>query len=648
MSAPTARPQPSPRKPGAAAPSPAAAATQSGNRRQVAPERVTGAQSVVRALEELEVDTVFGIPGGAILPVYDPLFDSQKVRHVLVRHEQGAGHAATGYAQASGKVGVCMATSGPGATNLVTPLADAQMDSVPVVAITGQVGRGLIGTDAFQEADISGITMPITKHNFLVTDGAEIPRVLAEAFYLAASGRPGAVLVDIPKDILQAQTTFSWPPEMHLPGYRPVTKPHGKQVREAARLIAEAKSPVLYIGGGVIKAEASPELLELAELTGIPVVTTLMARGAFPDTHRLNCGMPGMHGTVAAVAALQKSDLLITLGARFDDRVTGQLDSFAPGAKVIHADIDPAEIGKNRHADVPIVGDCKEVIVELIEAIRADLATGTTLEYAQWWEYLDGIRRTYPLSYDRPADGMLSPEFVIQKVGKLAGPDAIYCAGVGQHQMWAAQFIDYEKPRTWLNSGGLGTMGYAVPAAMGAKMGVPDAEVWAIDGDGCFQMTNQELATCAVEGVPIKVALINNGNLGMVRQWQTLFYEERYSNTDLATHTLRIPDFVKLAEALGCVGIRVEREEEVEDAILQAQSINDRPVVIDFIVGKDAQVWPMVAAGTGNDEIMAARGIRPLFDEDEAAAEPAVIHEALEHEKHPDQRGAAAAGEDRQ
>ncbi len=347
--------------------------------------------------------------------------------------------------------------------------------------------------------------------------------------------------MDIPKDILQAQTTFSWPPEMHLPGYRPVTKPHGKQVREAARLIAEAKSPVLYIGGGVIKAEASPELLELAELTGIPVVTTLMARGAFPDTHQLNCGMPGMHGTVAAVAALQKSDLLITLGARFDDRVTGQLDSFAPDAKVIHADIDPAEIGKNRHADVPIVGDCKEVIVELIEAIRADLATGTTLDYAQWWEYLDGIRRTYPLSYDRPADGMLSPEYVIQMVGKLAGPDAIYCAGVGQHQMWAAQFIDYEKPRTWLNSGGLGTMGYAVPAAMGAKMGVPDAEVWAIDGDGCFQMTNQELATCAVEGVPIKVALINNGNLGMVRQWQTLFYEERYSNTDLSTHTLRIP-----------------------------------------------------------------------------------------------------------
>ena len=630
MSAPTARPQPSPRKPGSATPTPAAAATQPTNRRQVAPERVTGAQSVVRALEELEVDTVFGIPGGAILPVYDPLFDSRRVRHVLVRHEQGAGHAATGYAQATGKVGVCMATSGPGATNLVTPLADAQMDSVPVVAITGQVGRPLIGTDAFQEADISGITMPITKHNFLVTDGADIPRILAEAFYLAASGRPGAVLVDIPKDILQAQTTFNWPPEMHLPGYRPVTKPHGKQVREAARLIADAKNPVLYVGGGVIKAEASAELLELAELTGIPVVTTLMARGAFPDSHNLHCGMPGMHGNVAAVAALQKSDLLVTLGARFDDRVTGQLDSFAPDAKVIHADIDPAEIGKNRHADVPIVGDCKEVIVELLEAIRADLATGTKLDYSAWWAYLDDIRRTFPLSYDRPTDDTLSPQYVIQAVGKLAGPDAIYCAGVGQHQMWAAQFVDYEKPRTWLNSGGLGTMGYAVPAALGAKMGCPDTEVWAIDGDGCFQMTNQELATCAVEGVPIKVALINNGNLGMVRQWQTLFYEERYSNTDLATHSLRIPDFVKLAEALGCVGIRVEREEDVEPAIRRAQEINDRPVVIDFIVGKDAQVWPMVAAGTSNDEIMAARDIRPLFDDDAAADDPAVIHETID------------------
>ncbi|MFC6012918.1 acetolactate synthase large subunit [Nocardia lasii] len=641
MSAPTARPGPSARR---SAPS----ATPSGSpatnpaRRQVAPERVTGAQSVVRSLEELDVDTVFGIPGGAVLPVYDPLFDSKKVRHVLVRHEQGAGHAATGYAQSSGKVGVCMATSGPGATNLVTPLADAQMDSVPIVAITGQVPSSLVGTDAFQEADISGITMPITKHNFLVKDAAEIPRILAEAFYLAASGRPGAVLVDITKDALQAQTTFSWPPEMRLPGYRPVTKPHGKQVREAARLILEAKSPVLYVGGGVIKSDASAELLELAELTGIPVVTTLMARGAFPDSHTLNMGMPGMHGTVGAVAALQKSDLLITLGARFDDRVTGQLDSFAPDAKVIHADIDPAEIGKNRHADVPIVGDAREVIIELIETLKADPQSGAAplLNLTEWWGYLSGIRDDYPLGWKTPSDGSLSPEFVIETLGRLAGPDAVYCAGVGQHQMWAAQFIKYENPRTWLNSGGLGTMGYAVPAAMGAKMGTPDKEVWAVDGDGCFQMTNQELATCAVEGVPIKVALINNGNLGMVRQWQTLFYEQRYSNTDLGTHTLRIPDFVKLAEALGCVGIRVEKEDEVEAAIRQAQAINDRPVVIDFIVGKDAQVWPMVASGTSNDEIMFARGIRPLFDEDESVSEPAVIHEAMEREQAAFEKGA--------
>ncbi|WP_206490314.1 acetolactate synthase large subunit [Rhodococcus sp. KRD162] len=640
MSAPTARPGPTTRKPGSAASpstsSPSADAATNGSRRHVAPEKVSGAQSVVRALEELDVDTVFGIPGGAVLPVYDPLFDSKKVRHVLVRHEQGAGHAATGYAQATGRVGVCMATSGPGATNLVTPLADAQMDSVPVVAITGQVARSLIGTDGFQEADISGITMPVTKHNFLITDGADIPRIMAEAFYIAASGRPGAVLVDIPKDVLQAQTTFSWPPEMRLPGYRPVTKPHGKQVREAARYIADAKQPVLYVGGGVIKANASAELLELAELTGIPVVTTLMARGSFPDTHQLNLGMPGMHGTVAAVAALQRSDLLITLGARFDDRVTGQLSSFAPGAKVIHADIDPAEIGKNRFADVPIVGDCREVITELIEALRADRATGTTLDLEQWWVYLDGIRKTYPLSYDRPSDGSMSPEFVISSVGKFAGPDAIYCAGVGQHQMWAAQFINYEKPRTWLNSGGLGTMGYAVPAAMGAKMGLPDAEVWAIDGDGCFQMTNQELATCAVEGIPIKVALINNGNLGMVRQWQTLFYEERYSNTNLGTHgAVRIPDFVKLAEALGCVGLRCEREEDVDAVIAEARAINDRPVVIDFIVGADAQVWPMVAAGTGNDEIMAARGIRPLFDEDETVGSEPGLDEAMHREQAP-------------
>ncbi|MGC5246882.1 acetolactate synthase large subunit [Gordonia sp. DT219] len=610
--------------------SPAAGNLRAVRQNTVAPERVSGAQSVVRSLEELGVDVVFGIPGGAVLPVYDPLLDSSKVRHVLVRHEQGAGHAATGYAQVAGRAGVMMATSGPGATNLVTPLADAQMDSVPVVAITGQVGRALIGTDAFQEADISGITMPVTKHNFLVSNALEIPRIIAEAFHIAESGRPGAVLVDIPKDVLQAQTTFSWPPQIDLPGYRPVTKPHGKQVREAARLINAAKNPVLYVGGGVIKANASPELLELAEFTGIPVVTTLMARGAFPDSHNQHLGMPGMHGTVAAVAALQRSDLLITLGARFDDRVTGQLSSFAQGAKVIHADIDPAEIGKNRHADVPIVGDCKAVIIDLIETLRAERATTDAVpELGEWWEYLDGIRRTYPLSYDRPADGSMSPEFVISRIGKLAGPDAVYCAGVGQHQMWAAQFVAYEKPRTWLNSGGLGTMGYAVPAAMGAKMAAPETEVWAIDGDGCFQMTNQELATCAIEGIPIKVALINNGNLGMVRQWQTLFYDQRYSSTDLATHSKRIPDFVKLAEALGCAAFRVENEAEVDEVIAKARELNDRPVVIDFIVGADAQVWPMVAAGTGNDQIMAARDIRPLFDDDASASDPADIHEVV-------------------
>lgn len=589
----------------------------------VAPERVTGAQSVVRSLEELGVEVVFGIPGGAVLPVYDPLLDSTKVRHVLVRHEQGAGHAATGYAQVAGRAGVMMATSGPGATNLVTPLADAQMDSVPVVAITGQVGTALIGTDGFQEADISGITMPITKHNFLVSSAIDIPRVIAEAFYIAESGRPGAVLVDIPKDILQAQTTFSWPPQFELPGYRPVIKPHGKQIREAARMIAQSQRPVLYVGGGIIKAEASEELLELAELTGIPVVTTLMARGAFPDSHELHMGMPGMHGTVGAVGALQRSDLLITLGARFDDRVTGQLNSFAPDAKVIHADVDPAEIGKNRDVDVPIVGDAKAVIIDLLEAIRTDLAAGGSKpEMTEWWTYLKGLRDTYPLSYDGQSDGSMSPEFVIETLGNMVGPDGVFVAGVGQHQMWAAQFIKYEKPRSWLNSGGLGTMGYSVPAAMGAKAAAPEKEVWAIDGDGCFQMTNQELATCAIEGLPIKVALINNGNLGMVRQWQTLFYDERYSNTDLSTHSRMIPDFVKLGEALGCVAFRVEREEDVAPAIAKAREINDRPVVIDFIVGKDAQVWPMVAAGTGNDEIMAARNIRPLFDDEELAGDP--------------------------
>ncbi|BCJ72718.1 acetolactate synthase [Catellatospora sp. IY07-71] len=579
---------------------------------QSAPVAVTGAQSLVKSLEALGVEVVFGIPGGAILPAYDPLFDS-KLRHILVRHEQGGGHAATGYAQATGKVGVCMATSGPGATNLVTPIADAYMDSVPLVAITGQVARPAIGTDAFQEADIQGITLPITKHNFLVQAAEDLPRVLAEAFHLAATGRPGPVLVDIPKDVLQAQTTFSWPPALDLPGYRPTLHPHGKQIREASRLIMAAKRPVFYVGGGVLKAQATEVLRELAELTGIPVVTTLMARGAFPDSHAQHVGMPGMHGTVSAVYALQRSDLLITLGARFDDRVTGKLDSFAPDAQVIHADIDPAEIGKNRHADVPIVGDVKHVIEELITALKGE----THPARDEWWAQLNDLRTRYPLGWEEPEDGTLAPQYVIKRLGEIAGPDAVYVAGVGQHQMWASQFISYEKPATWLNSGGLGTMGYAVPAAMGAKVARPDAVVWAIDGDGCFQMTNQELATCALEGIPIKVAVINNGNLGMVRQWQTLFYNERYSNTDLGTHKHRIPDFVKLAEALGCIGMRCESAEDVDKTIEAAMAINDAPVVIDFVVGKDAMVWPMVAAGTSNDEIMFARGVRPTFDEDD-------------------------------
>jgi acetolactate synthase-1/2/3 large subunit len=593
-----------------------------GNRPKPAPPtgvpiRVTGAQSLVRSLEAVGTEVVFGIPGGTILPAYDPLLDSTKLRHVLVRHEQGAGHAATGYAQATGKVGVCMATSGPGATNLVTPLADAHMDSVPVVAITGQQTRALIGTDAFQEADICGITLPITKHNFLVTEPADIPRVIAEAFHIASTGRPGPVLVDIPKDVLQETTSFSWPPEMRLPGYRPTTRPHGKQVREAAKLIANAHRPVLYVGGGVIKAQASAELLKLAELTKIPVVTTLMARGAFPDSHPQHLGMPGMHGSVAAVAAMQRADLLIALGARFDDRVTGKLESFAVDATIVHADIDPAEISKNRKADVPIVGDCKEIITELLTAVRAERDEGTVTDLAEWWQQVDRWRTTFPPGYEWPTDGTLSPQYVIERIGALVGPDAIYTSGVGQHQMWAAQFIRYEKPGSWINSGGLGTMGFAVPAAMGAKFGRPDKQVWAIDGDGCFQMTNQELATCAIEGAPIKVAVINNGNLGMVRQWQNLFYAERYSNTDLGTHKHRIPDFTLLAEALGCAGLRCESKQDVEDTIKRAMEINDRPVVIDFVVGKDAQVWPMVAAGMGNDEIMAARGIRPLFDEDD-------------------------------
>ncbi|MGH3356919.1 MAG: acetolactate synthase large subunit [Nocardioidaceae bacterium] len=578
-------------------------------------EQVTGAQSLIRALEHAGVDTVFGIPGGAILPAYDPLFDSRRIRHILCRHEQGAGHAAQGYAAATGRVGVCMATSGPGATNLVTPIADAAMDSTPIVAVTGQVATGAIGSDAFQEADIRGITMPITKHSYLITDPDDISTTIAEAFHIASTGRPGPVLVDVAKDAMQAMTTFEWPSELMLPGYRPVTRPHAKQVREAAKLIVSARRPVLYVGGGVLRAKAAKELKVLAEMTGIPVVTTLMARGAFPDSHPLHLGMPGMHGAVSAVSALQRSDLIVALGARFDDRVTGKLDTFAPEAKVVHADIDPAEISKNRAADVPIVGDCRETIADLVVALQTEYDAGRQGDYSAWVAQTDGWRKRFPVGYDAPDDGSLAPQLVIERLGQAAGPDGVYVAGVGQHQMWAAHFVKYESPSSWINSGGLGTMGFAVPAAMGAKVGRPDATVWAIDGDGCFQMTNQELATCALENIPIKVAVINNSSLGMVRQWQTLFYEGRYSNTDL--HSSRIPNFAKLAEAMGCVGLQCDKQEDVDATIARAMEIDDRPVVVDFLVNRDAMVWPMVPAGTSNDDIQIARDMAPDFDEDE-------------------------------
>ena len=575
--------------------------------------QITGAQSLVKALEQAGVDVMFGIPGGAILPAYDPIYDS-KIRHILVRHEQGAGHAATGYAQVTGRAGVCIATSGPGATNLVTPLADAQMDSVPVVAITGQVPSAAIGTDAFQEADIRGVTMPITKHNYLVTDPREIPKAIAEAFYIANSGRPGPVLVDIAKDALQKMTDYNYPTSLNLLGYKPQVEPNSQSIRDAAALIAQSVKPVFYIGGGVIKANASKDLLKLAEIVGAPVVTTLMARGAFPDSHHQHLGMPGMHGTVAAVTALQKADLLITLGARFDDRVTGKLSTFAVNAKIIHADIDPAEIGKNRYADVPVIGDLGPTIRALIPAVEAEFKKNKP-DLTTWWRQMGSLREKYPLGYNEPSDGSLSPQYVIERIGALTGPDGIYVAGVGQHQMWASQFVRYEKPRTWLNSGGLGTMGYAVPAAMGAKVGAPDTPVWAIDGDGCFQMTNQELVTCALNNIPIKVAVINNESLGMVRQWQTLFYQQRYSNTDL--HSKRIPDFAKLAEAMGCVGLRCDSKSDVDKIIKEANAINDAPVVVDFNVHRDAMVWPMVAAGTSNDDIMIAKEMAPDWDSQE-------------------------------
>lgn len=582
-------------------------------------ERMTGSQAIVRSLEELGVTDIFGLPGGAILPTYDPLFDSEKLNHILVRHEQGAGHAAEGYAIASGKVGVAIATSGPGATNLLTAIADANMDSVPLVCITGQVSSKVIGTDAFQEADIVGMTMPIAKHSFMVRDAQEIPRCIATAFKIAATGRPGPVLVDITKDAQQGMMDFSWPPANTDPrGYNPVTRGHSKQIREAAKLITESQRPVLYVGGGVVRAEASDELLKLAKTIGAPVVTTLTARGAYPDSDPQNLGMPGMHGTVPAVTAMQKSDLLIALGARFDDRVTGVVSEFAPHAKVIHVDVDPAEISKIRIADVPIVGDLRYVLPELNEILEGEFASELP-DLSDWRKLVNRFKETFPLGYTKTDDGLGSPQFVIEKLSELTGPDAYYVTGVGQHQMWAAQFIQSENPRHFINSAGLGTMGFSVPAAMGVKVAFPDSVVWAIDGDGCFQMTNQELATCVQNNIPIKVAIINNSSLGMVRQWQNLFYDGRYSNTHLKTGigTERVPDFVKLAEAYGCAALRCESDADVEETIKQALAINDRPVVVDFNVSPDALVWPMVPAGVSNDQIQIAKDISPSWGEDE-------------------------------
>ncbi|HEX7835583.1 MAG TPA: acetolactate synthase large subunit [Pseudolysinimonas sp.] len=587
------------------------------------PPVMTGSGAILASLEKLGITDVFGIPGGAIMPFYDELMASKSIRHILVRHEQGAGHAAEGYAAASGRVGVAIATSGPGATNLVTAIADAHMDSVPMIAITGQVFSTSMGTDAFQEVDIVGITMPITKHSFLVTDPAEVPGVLAAAYQIATTGRPGPVLVDVTKDAQQKSAPFIWPPKVDLPGYRPVTKAHGKQIVAAADLLVASERPVLYVGGGVIRSEAEAELKKLAEKTGAPVITTLMARGAFPDSHPQHLGMPGMHGTVPAVLSLQESDLIVAIGARFDDRVTGRVADFAPLAKIVHIDIDPAEIGKIRQADVPIVGDAKDVMVDLLTAY-VEAAKKHKPDLTEWWKRLDKLREDYPLGFtDDPDDGLLAPQAVIKRIGELSGPEAIYAAGVGQHQMWAAQFIKYERPHAWLNSGGAGTMGYAVPAAMGAKVAQPDRLVWAIDGDGCFQMTNQELATCTINDIPIKVAIINNSSLGMVRQWQTLFYNGRHSFTDLDTghkssteQTRMVPDFVKLAEAYGALGIRVTKPEEIDPAIKLAIETNDRPVVIDFVVSRDAMVWPMVPQGVGNSSVQYARDHAPAWEEE--------------------------------
>ena len=559
----------------------------------------TGAISLVRSLEAAGVEVVFGIPGGAILPAYDPMIDSP-IRHVLMRHEQGAGHAAEGYAQVSGKPGVCMATSGPGATNLVTPIADAFMDSIPMVCITGQVPRAVIGNDAFQEADITGITMPITKHSYKVMHADEIPTVIAEAFHIASTGRPGPVLIDIPKDVLQETTAFEWPGALSLPGYRPTTRPHRKQISAAAELIAQAERPLFYVGGGIVKARAAEALRALVEMVGAPVVTTLMARGAFPDDHPLCLGMPGMHGSYAAVTAMQRADLLIALGARFDDRVTGNLAGFAPHARIIHADIDPAEIGKNRAVDVPIVGDARHTVEDLGAEMGRVLATVPARDLSPWLREVAAMDARHPLAYTQDDDGLLKAQYVIDRFDAALGGDAIVVTGVGQHQMWASQFIRCNEPYSFVSSGGLGTMGFAVPAAFGAKVAAPDRQVVAIDGDGCFQMTAQELATATVENVPIVVAIMNNSHLGMVRQWQDLFYDKRFSEV----HLPQVPDYVKLAEAYGAVGLRAHDPADVDDVIDKALAVGDVPCVIDFRTDPEEMCFPIIPAGASNDDIV--------------------------------------------
>ena len=568
--------------------------------------KLTGAQALIKSLEMESVEVIFGLPGGCILPAYDPLLDST-IRHVLVRHEQGAGHMAEGYAHVTGRPGVAMVTSGPAATNMVTPLCDAHMDSVPMVCITGQVATTAIGSDAFQECDTVGITRSVTKHNELVMSARDLPMAVRQAFHIATTGRPGPVLIDVPKDVLQGEMDWYWPSDQELadslPGYRPNTKGHPRMIREAAKLILAAERPVLYVGGGILKARAAEALRELAELTQIHVVTTLMARGAFPDSHPLCLGMPGMHGNATAVTALQRSDLLITLGARFDDRVTGKVSTFAPEAKVIHVDIDPAEQGKVRRPDVPIVGDCRLVIEELVRELRHLLASGETqADTSAWKSRVSGWREQFPLTYEQSEPGdALKPQYCLELLRDSAPPDTILVSGVGQHQMWSSQYWRFERPYTWVNSGGLGTMGFSVPAAIGAKVGRPNATVWAIDGDGCFQMTAQELVTAAVERIPVKVGILNNSYLGMVRQWQEMFYDERYSEVYLSPD---VPDFVKWAEAMGCVGIRVDAPEEVQPAIDKANSIDDRPVVVDFRVDAREKVFPMVPAGVSNDDLV--------------------------------------------